>query len=144
MNKEQALRTFTKNNIEFLTSGEFDKKEFRNRVRKFFGETHGKRFGIPNVFDICQDLVKFQIKSAISSEIVKEQVDIFPIYKDIGDAKRGELKSIIGNNYSSALTEIELKRIDKMDKFDALKSIAVLNIEDKALEDSIALTEENK
>ena len=120
MNKDQAQKDFVKRNLDFLTSGDFDKKTFRRLVKETFFDKHKKKFGIPKQGEVCEWVLRSQIRAGIPSSTLVEQLDLFPIYKDIGKPKLQQLHGLIESEYSSGLDDTEIRAIDKESAFEAV------------------------
>lgn len=123
MNRDQALNTYIKENLSFLTSLDLDRKLIKSSVRDSFFIKHKKKFGLPKIGEICQYLVKFQIKNGVPSETISDQIDICPVYKDLGNQQKKGLKRLIESNYESTLTDDEIAKIKGTQTYEAIREI---------------------
>ena len=95
MNKQEADRTFIKENLNFLTSLDVEKKLLRARVRAFYTEKHKKKFGFPNTSEICEQLVRYQAKSGVPATTISDQLEVLPIFKNLGASKIAAIQRLI-------------------------------------------------
>ncbi|OUS13553.1 hypothetical protein A9Q89_02610 [Gammaproteobacteria bacterium 53_120_T64] len=143
MNKDEALNKFIKDKLSFLTSGEFDRKLLKTYLKDYFVVRYKKKYGILSNSDVCDALVKYQIKYKIDKNTIIDQISIFPIFSYIPENKKKELISLVQNNYESGLSDDELNRIEKLSTIEAVKELRIDGIE-KEIRDETTLLEEKK
>ena len=139
MNKEQAQQTFVEQNLKFLTSGTFDKKSLKRMTREFFYDRHNNKFGQPKQGDICEWIVRYQLRGGIPNDTILEQISIFPIFKDIGLPKQNMLKGIISSTHESGLASDELEILARTSVFETVAAT-----QSSELKERIELENENK
>ncbi|MEH6542915.1 MAG: hypothetical protein V7721_03145 [Porticoccaceae bacterium] len=120
MNKDEAFRRFIKENFKFLTSLDLNKKTLKTKTKRFFITQHNKKFGLPTNSNLCEYLVKYQIKNGVPNQTLIDQIDILPIFKDVASRK---LLSIINDDHISILTDEEMGRIEKTAAYESIKNL---------------------
>lgn len=123
MNKDQALSIYVKENFNFLTSLELDRKGFKSNARQYFYTKHKNKFGIPKSGDICLSLVKYQIRNGVPASNILDQIDICPVFKDVSSQKLAELREHVRTNYESVLTNEEIERIRGTRAYEAIREL---------------------
>lgn len=124
MNKDEALSRFVKQNLKLLTSEDLDKKALKKLIRDYFVVTHNKKYGQPKPFHVCQALVKYQIKNGINKESIGVQVELLPVYKNLGGQNLEAIYFLLKDDESETiLSEDELARIDNSEAYAAIKTI---------------------
>jgi hypothetical protein len=120
MNKDEAFRRFTKENFNFLTGLDLNKKSLKAVVRKFFVDQHNKRYGQPSITNICEYLVRYQTKNGVPRITILDQIDVLPVFKGVESEK---LKTFVNEDHSSVLTEDEIGRIEKTSAYESIRSL---------------------
>lgn len=124
MNKEEAFSRFIKNNLISLTSPSLEKSKQKIIIRNYFLTEHNKKFGMPKPTQICEALIKYQIKNGVDKSTVEAQFDVLPIYKNVGEKKLSEFVSLISvDTDKTALSVEELSRIGSSEAYVAIKEI---------------------
>ncbi|MEQ3692985.1 MAG: hypothetical protein ABNH16_06090 [Thalassolituus sp.] len=136
MNRDEALNRFIKQNIKVLTSEGLSKQSLKKLIRDYFVLTYNNKYGLLKPLQVCEALVKYQIKNGIKKESIKVQIELLPIYKNLGGQNLESIMLLLKDKSADTiLSEDELARIDNTYAYTAIKEIEGekirLDIEDK-------------
>ena len=121
MNADEAKKKFIEENIQVLTSDEFDKQRYRSLVRTFFVEKHSKKFGQPTLTDIATALISYFKRSGLENEKIHQYVNSLAFFKQLDDGQRRKLLSDLPKNSESSLTPEDLLLLRSGRSFEALE-----------------------
>ena len=121
MNADEAKKKFIEENIRLLTADEFDRTRYRNLLRTFFVEKHGKRFGQPTVTDIAAALVSYFKRSGLENEKIHQYVESLAFFKQLDSGQQRKLLADLPKTNESALAPEDLVLLRSGRSFEALE-----------------------
>ena len=122
MTADGALQQFVADNLQFLSSEQFARDEYKRLHRACFVERHNKRFGMPNLKDVATKVVKLLLSRGIAAAKVAAYIDDLPLFRDLGDPVRTTLKAMTtSGQYKSRLTAEDFQTLQNASAFEAVE-----------------------
>lgn len=141
-NKGAVLTQFVKENFVFLTSTDFDRKLYKALHRKFFYEKYYRKFGYPGAKEVCDFLIRYQRKRGVQSDVIIQQIEVLPIFKQLGESVRENFKDLLKQQaYKSGISQEDMETIKAGGAFHAVMKHQQKKVIG-SLEDKVQLLEE--
>ena len=83
MKKIDAIRCFVRNNYKLINNTDFNRVEYRNIKKDYFGRELKHKFGIPSDKNICDVFIEALIKNEkiLSKDNLQEKIELNPFLK---------------------------------------------------------------